>query len=96
MVWLTELIKQLSELFKNLVDKSSAESSMRWVFIFTFIFINVTVWITWFGLSLAKYELQSFPSSLVGMVNMTFLIITGGFALNKSEETKQGDKKPPV
>ena len=75
--------------FRNLINKNTPESSMRWIFVWTFFFINIVIWSAWFGVSLVKSSLQDFPSGLVAMVNGIFLIITGGAIFNKKEETKQ-------
>ena len=77
------------DFFKNLISKSYPESMMRFVVLFVYLFVVVTVFITWAAVSSYKQALQDFPTGLVAVVTLILGIPTYFKNQEKKEETKQ-------
>lgn len=72
--------------FGRLVMKDDPASSMRWIFLFSFIFINAVAWIIWASLSVAKHEMIEWPSGLVMAYSAALTVITGGKVIESKIE----------
>lgn len=77
--------------FGRLVSKEDPASAMKWVFLFTFIFLNVVMWGTWFALCIYKQELLNVPEGLGLAYAGALAVVTGGKVIQSKIETQQGD-----
>ena len=85
--------RRKTSFFLGLISKATPASSMRWVFVFTFILLNTTLWSVWIGLSLAKMEMQNIPEGLGLAYAAALTIVTGGKIIQSATKEKSIDKE---
>jgi 1,4-dihydroxy-2-naphthoate octaprenyltransferase len=82
------------QFFKDLINRCNSMSTMRFIIIFTYLFVIIITFITWASISVAKTAMQDIPVGLLGLVSAVIAIVTTGGVFNKREETKQnGNEK---
>ena len=79
-------------MFKELIRRGSPESAMRWLIIFSYVFVIGVVITAWAVLSFVNSALQDIPSGLLALVSAVITIVTAGKWLEKREETKENIK----
>lgn len=78
---------------KALLDRASSASSMRFVLIFSYLFVVLITFIVWAVLSSTKQAIQDIPMGLITFAGIVLGYATGGKYLEKREETKQNGCK---
>lgn len=77
-------------LFRDLLNKDNATSTMRFIFIFIIILSVVDVLAMWTILSVLKGTMLEIPATVSTFVGSLVAIITAGKWLEKREEVKNG------
>jgi hypothetical protein len=73
---------------RELFSKESSMSSMRWVLIWTWLFVIVVTWSTWATLCIINRVMIDIPLGVAGLVSSVLLIVTGGKAWQQVTENK--------
>jgi len=81
--------------FKALLDKSNPASTMRWAFIFTYVFVLLIVFITWTALVIKKGEMVDIPGNVFSLVSAIIGIVTLGKVFQTKFEGGNGDVGKP-
>lgn len=74
--------------FNDLLNKGKPESTMRFVLVFTVVFVILDVFGVWTYVSLCKQVLQPIDATVVSLVSALIAIIVTGKWLEKKEEVK--------
>jgi hypothetical protein len=77
------------QFIKDLISKEKPESAMRFVVLFVYLFVILTVFIMWAVVSGMKQALQEFPAGLVTIIGLVLAIPSYFKSQEKKEETKQ-------
>ena len=83
----------MKEYLKSLLSNVNSASSMRFVLIFSYLFVILITFIVWAALSSIKEAIQDFPAGVITFAGIILAYATGGKYLEKREETKQGKAK---
>ena len=75
--------------FGRLISNVDPTSSMRWVFVFTFILLNTTLWIVWASLSIANMTMMEIPTGLGFAYASALAVTTGGKVLQSRYDTQK-------
>lgn len=73
---------------KDLLTKGKPESTMRFVLVFTVVFVVLDVFGVWTYVSIAKQVLQPIDATVVSLVSALIAIIVTGKWIEKKEEVK--------
>lgn len=73
---------------KDLLTKGKPESTMRFILVFTVVFVILDVFGVWTYVSLCKQVLQPIDATVVSLVSALIAIIVTGKWLEKKEEVK--------
>ena len=75
---------------RDLLSKGKPESAMRFILVFTVVFVIVDVFSVWTYVSILKQVLQPIDATVVSLVSALIAIIVTGKWLEKKEENKNG------
>ena len=78
--------------FKNLVDRSTSLSSVRFCLVFSFLFVTVTPFCVWAFVCIYNRSIIDIPSGVIAFSSLVLGIITTGKATEKIAENKTEKK----
>lgn len=77
--------------FKQLIDKGNALSAMRWAFVFTYLFVLISVVVVWSTICVMQGKIADIPENVWGFVSAILGIVTSGKVFQSFAERK-GDE----
>jgi hypothetical protein len=82
--------------FKDLIDRKSTLSSVRFCMVFSFLFVTITPFIVWASVCIYTWKIEDIPSGVITFASVILGIITTGKATEKISENNKPEKKDGI